>query len=55
MQSEGPMKILQDIRVSLNKISNTNYENQKDSIVNHMKDVMELDSDSIPKIAQFLM
>lgn len=54
MQSEGPMKILQDIRVSLNKISNTNYENQKDSIVNHMKDVMELDSDSIPKIAQFI-
>ena len=56
---EGVEKDINDIRTALNKISNKNYEKQKDAIVEHISEVVaredtEKSAKDIQKIAQFI-
>jgi hypothetical protein len=48
----GVEKNINDIRISLNKISNKNYETQKEIILNHM--LIIDDDESLQKVAQFI-
>jgi hypothetical protein len=49
----GINKNIDDIRISLNKISNKNYESQKTNIMEHLENFL-LDDESLYKIAQFI-
>jgi hypothetical protein len=40
-QKEGIEKLINDVRVCLNKISNKNYETQRDAIVQYIKEIIE--------------
>lgn len=40
-QKEGIEKLINDVRVCLNKISNKNYETQRDSIIQYIKEIIE--------------
>ena len=48
----GVEKDINEIRISLNKISNKNYDSQKDIILQHM--IVINDNESLQKIAQFI-
>ena len=40
-QKEGIEKLINDVRVCLNKISNKNYETQRDAIIQYIKEITE--------------
>ena len=40
-QKEGIEKLINDVRVCLNKISNKNYETQRDAIIQYIKEIIE--------------
>jgi len=40
-QKEGIEKLINDVRVCLNKISNKNYETHKDAIIQYIKEIIE--------------
>jgi hypothetical protein len=40
-QKEGIEKLINDVRVCLNKISNKNYEAQRDAIIQYIKEIVE--------------
>lgn len=40
-QKEGIEKLINDVRVCLNKISNKNYETQRDAIIQYIKEIVE--------------
>lgn len=49
---KGVEKDINDVRISLNKISNLNYESQKDVILEHLKDIH--DDLTFNTVAQFI-
>jgi len=46
-KKEGVEKMINDIRICLNKISNKNYDTQKDTILKHISDIIEKDDSSV--------
>lgn len=48
--TEGPDKIIQDIRTCLNKLSSKNYDSQKTLIMQYLQEIQ--DAEQMPKIAQ---
>ena len=40
-QKEGIEKLINDVRVCLNKISNKNYETHRDTIIQYIKEIIE--------------
>jgi hypothetical protein len=46
-KKEGIEKIINDIRICVNKISNKNYDAQRDTILKHISDIMEKDDSSV--------
>jgi hypothetical protein len=43
-KKEGTEKLINDIRICLNKISNKNYDSQRDVILGHLKELIDIDS-----------
>lgn len=46
-KKEGVEKMINDIRICLNKISNKNYDTQKETILKHISDIIEKDDSSV--------
>jgi hypothetical protein len=44
-KKEGTEKLINDIRICLNKISSKNYESQRDVIIEHLKELIVCDND----------
>lgn len=52
-KKEGTEKTINDIRICLNKISNKNYDSQRDLILTHLKELIDEDSrDELLKITK---
>ena len=46
-KKEGVEKMMNNIRICLNKISNKNYDTQKETILKHISDIIEKDDSSV--------